>query len=178
MHRENRQKTAAGYAAFWSPMLTPRGSSATPVESVKSVKANASSSSPGKGHNLRYAQFLALHEALCAVGNLPPDSGLFLPQDVVVRARDMLGLISANFKIEPPKFFPQEGEAAVFTWDDGKLKRLLTIDSEEADYMAVDKESFISCRHDVPASPPLSIGFFLKELGSLSTSAGTTEQDA
>jgi hypothetical protein len=142
---------------------------------VKKIERKVNSSSVARNQNYRSTRFLALYETLKSLPELPEDDIFHLSLEVCDRAVDFVGLIAANLTIDPPRFFPQDGEAAVFTWDDGTVKRLLTLDAEDIDILDVHKETFMKCPHNIPNDKEKRQTFILTELGRYAQSSSTYE---
>ena len=134
-------------------------------------------SSTSRPNSLRGIKFAALHHALLSLGNLASDHAFYLDPDVAKRASDYLGLISKNLDIDPPRFFPQDGEAAVFTWNIGEIKRLFTVDADELDLMYVNTRSSIRCDHLLPEGREEQIASILEELGARSSASSAMDGD-
>jgi hypothetical protein len=134
---------------------------------------NLSSDSSARPNSLRGEKFAALHHTLLTLSTLHDDHDYHLPRNVAQRASDFLGVLSKNLDIDPPLFFPQDGEAAVFTWDVGSIKRLLTVDSDELDLMAVNRKNMVRCDYDLPSDPEEQLGELITLLGVQITSSST-----
>ncbi|MBB3393269.1 hypothetical protein FHT82_006063 [Rhizobium sp. BK275] len=80
---------------------------------------------------------------------LPPDHDFHVDPSSITRASEFLAVLAENFDIDPPKVLPQDGEAVVFTWDYGTLKRYLTIDPEQVDVMDLNKSLKVRCVHEI-----------------------------
>lgn len=160
-------------SGYWSPLDI--ASSATVTPSVQIVEKSSQSSVVNRNHNIRFARFSALQEALRSVTKLDEDDSFYLSPEVSARAADLLSVICTNLTIEPPKFLPQDGEVAVFTWETSLAKRFLSIDSNEVDLLDVNKQTFVKCAHDVPPQAD-EWTFIVRELGSgLNSSNASTD---
>lgn len=100
----------------------------------------------------RSAKFSALQEALSKMGRLPAEHDFHVDGKAVVKASELLALLASNFDIDPPRVMPQDGEAVVFTWDFGELKRYLTVDPELVDIMDLHKALQMRCVHEIDAA--------------------------
>lgn len=148
---------------FWSPLDLASSATVRPAPQV--VEKLSESSVVKSNHNVRFARFAALQEALKSVSKLDEDDCFYLSPEVSIRASDFLSVIANNLTIEPPKFLPQDGEVAVFTWETLQTKRFLSIDPTEVDLLDVSTESFIKCAHVVPPHAE-ELAFIIRELGS------------
>jgi hypothetical protein len=165
-------------SVFWSPMSVATTSCDTEYVPVRKIERAASSTTVSRNHNYRTSRFLALYEVLKSLAKLPEDDSFHLAPHVCDKAADFVGLIATNLTIDAPLFFPQDGEAAVFTWDNGTVKRLLTVDSEDVDILDVNKNTFVKCSHSTPADDSNKYAFALAELAKYSTSSNSsTEHD-
>lgn len=117
-------------------------------------------------NSLRGVRFAALHETLLTLSTLPEEHPYYLGVAAATRASNYLGILANNLDIDPPRLFTEDGEAAVFTWDLGKVKRLLTVDAEEEDLMDIDRATMVRCDHTLPSDDDLRLGALLNELGS------------
>ena len=149
--------------SFWSPLDVASSASVKP--SFCMVEKASQASVVDRSHNVRHARFAALRDALKSVTKLDEDDSFYLTPEVSARATDFLSVISANLKIDPPKFLPQDGEVAVFTWETALAKRFLSIDLDELDLLDVNKSTFVKCAHSVPPGVD-EWTFFINELGA------------
>ncbi len=154
--------------SFWSPLDV--ASTAQPVY-YTIIEENTQSSAVDTSHNSRRAKFAALQEALYSVSRLDSSDSFFLGEETCARASVMLGLISNNLKISPPRFLPQDGEVAIFTWDTPQFKRLLTVDAEDVDIMDINKTNYMKCTHEAPQDLDAQLSFVLSELGAGSSAS-------
>lgn len=136
--------------------------------------------SSSRPNSLRGLRFAALYEALHTLGTLPEDHQFHLDPVVAKRASNYLGMISTNLDIEPPRLFPQDGEAAVFTWDIGPIKRLFTVDVDDVDLTDVNRNTMMRCDHELPEDWREQFPALLQELGGkiLAFSSSATDGDA
>ncbi len=155
---------------FWSPLDV--ASTAQPVM-YTFIEKSTQSSAVDASHNSRGAKFAALQEALYSVSRLDSSDSFFLGVETCTRASVILGLISSNLNIAPPRFLPQDGEVAIFTWDTPHLKRLLTIDPEEVDLMDINKSNYMKCTHEAPENLDEQLSFVLNELGAGSSASNS-----
>lgn len=96
---------------------------------------------------------------------LPKDHDFHVESAAAGRASDLLGLISENFNITPPRVMPQDGEAVVFTWDYGDLKRYLTVDENDLDVMDLHKTRRVRCVHDIEVGGDQPYAALVKIIG-------------
>lgn len=151
------------YYAAWqrSGDQTPLAASEVATKIV-SVTLNANSI---LGHNnIRQMHFLSLQKILVELSGLSEEDDFYLSPEVAHRASEILGAICQNIDIEAPRFFPQDGEAAVFTWDGFNIKRFLTVDEEDIDILDLEKTNFIKCKHEMPVERDEQLSFAIKEL--------------
>lgn len=130
----------------------------------RTVPLTCNESSLPKLDNFRKWHYLSLQKALFSLSHLDEEDDFHITPEVAERASVVLGIIAENIDIDPPKFFPQDGEAAVFTWEEGNIKRFLTVDDEDIDLMDLEKTSFIQCSYDLPEDGNEQLSFALKEL--------------
>jgi hypothetical protein len=150
-----------------STMLEP-----TPLPFAAVYLSNATPTATGN----RAERYASLQEVLRTLALFPDDDGFHLEKEVADRASDFLGFLSENVNIDAPLFFPQDGDAAVFTWDFGAVKRLLTLDVDEASSQDIHKRTFVRCRHDFGDADYYTI---MSELGAtLSPSSTSVEGNA
>lgn len=116
-------------------------------------------------NDYRRHHYLSLQKTLSTLSKLSEDNSFYLSPAVTERASRLLGIIYQNVSIDAPKFFPQDGEAVVFTWDDVTVKRFLTVDDEELDLLDMEKTNYVRCRYAMPEAPEDQISFALNELG-------------
>lgn len=163
--------TSPASSGYWSPLDI--ASSVTVTPSIHFVEKTSQSSVVSRSHNVRYAKFAALQDALRSVTKLDEDDSFYLSPEVSARAADLLSVICTNLAIEPPKFLPQDGEVAIFTWETAIAKRFLSIDTTEVDLLDVNKQTFVKCAHDVPPQAD-EWTFIVKELGSIVNSSNAS----
>lgn len=147
-------------------MKSREASSSNAVESDTYSVFLSESAAASRPNSLRGAKFAALQEALLTLASFPEGHDFHLDQAAATRASSFLGLLSNNLDIDPPRLFPQDGEAAVFTWDLGAVKRLLTVDAEEEDLMDINRNTMMRCDYDLPIEEELRLAALLDELGA------------
>ncbi|MGP4752854.1 hypothetical protein [Agrobacterium pusense] len=156
---------------FWSPIEIASASTQslgyTLVESVNQSSASSQS-------NYRAVKFAALQEALHSVSKLDEDDAFHLDSFVCARASDLLGAISANLTIAPPRFFPQDGEVATFTWDTPSVKRLLSVEVDDVDILDINKLTYVKCAHEGPQHIDEQVTFILRELGAENSASNSS----
>lgn len=156
---------------FWSPLDVATTVHVQPVVHV--IEKTSQSSVIQGNHNIRSARFSILQDALRSVTKLDEDDSFYLSPEVSARAANLLNVIRTNLTIEPPKFLPQDGEVAVFTWETPLAKRFLSIDETEVDLLDVHKNTFVKCAHEVPPQAD-EVTFIVRELGSALNSSNSS----
>lgn len=145
----NKSETRENTAVFWSPYANDGSSVAQKAEPVLVTYVVNSNSSAADFDN-RHARFMALQEAIRGMSLLPLGHQFFLHQAAADKASDFLGFVAENLDIDAPKLFSQDGEAAVFTWDRGVLKQLVTVDEDDDfDIMDINTTTFMRCHHEI-----------------------------
>lgn len=129
-------------------------------------------------NSLRGAKFAALQETLLTLSTFPSDHEYHLDAGAAARASSYLGILANNLDIDAPRFFPQDGEAAVLTWDLGVVKRLLTIDADEEDLMDINRRTMVRCDHELPEDVQERLGALLEELGAQHLTFANSSADA
>ena len=86
-----------------------------------------------------------LFTAIKCMTELPHDNHFHLDALSGNLAMNLLGFIKEQVDVAPPKLYNQSGEAVVFTWDLGELKRYLTVAEDEIDLMHMSKISRFRC---------------------------------
>lgn len=102
-----------------------------------------------KPNSARASHYSMLQQAIQTMCKLPLSHNLHVDAKAAQRASDILGMISENFEVSPPKVLPQDGEAVVFTWDFGDIKRYLSIDEEEVDVLDLHKTLMTRFSHEI-----------------------------
>ncbi|MFK0330727.1 hypothetical protein ACIQUB_06345 [Rhizobium sp. NPDC090275] len=155
----------AGIAASSAVQVAPSSSSSSAsVEPLSYYTAELVSYA--RPNSVRSAKFSAVQEALLTLCMLPEEHPLYLDPKASSRASALLGVLSSNLNISPPKLFPQDGEAAVLTWDLGMIKRLLTVDADDTDLMDISRRTFMRCDHELPEDETQQLSALLTELGA------------
>jgi hypothetical protein len=134
-----------------------------PVKFINHRMGHNSSSSAAP--DIRTARFAALHEALRAMGELPEGHSFHVDAVTTAKAAGIIGFIAENFDVSVPQVFPQDGEAVVFTWGEGAMKRYLTIAGDDVDLMDVNKALRIRCEHNLSPNGSLEYNKLIDELG-------------
>ncbi|MCP8886611.1 hypothetical protein NF348_05805 [Devosia sp. XJ19-45] len=111
----------------------------------------ASNSSTLSPNSARGQQFAALTSAVKKLSELPSYHSLYVDPEVCVRATDLLGLLSAQTDVDPPRLFPQDEETLALTWTQGRFIRMLSIDEDDLSLVDLDKKSQHRCLHELPA---------------------------
>lgn len=120
--------------------------------------------------------YAAIQGAIHTMALLPETHSFHVDADAAHRASDLLGIMWENFQIEPPKVLPQDGEAVVFTWDHGDIKRYVTVDREDVDVMDLHKQMQVKCIHEVQFDNEHALSDFVNTIGMLPSSI-TVDRD-
>ncbi len=154
------------------------GSNNTPSDTrLKTIDWPFSNETDYRPNSLRAFHFVALQRALQSMCTLPEDHEFHVDPAAARNAANLLGLVSENFNISPPRVLPQDGEAVVFTWDFGRLKRYLTVDEHEVDLMDLDKEMQSRQIHDIASDSGNSYTKLINILGIQPISTTTIGND-
>jgi hypothetical protein len=148
-------------------------------EAVFEVLATENLTFPERPNSMRAVQFAALMEAIRRMADLPPRHEYHLDAETAKRAQNILGQILQNFSNKPPRLFPHEGESLVMTWDEGDIKRLLTIAGEELDILDLNKRSQVRCSLEFDLTAD-QVGEWFPSLGGVPNSltfAGNKSDD-
>lgn len=159
-------KLADSASDFWSPFL-PDGTDDAAKPFIDTVVAwDGNNSATGSAYGFRSIRFSAVQEALANMGKLPSGHDFHVDEDITRRASDLIAVIAENFEVVPPKLFPQDGEAVVFTWDYGPVKRYLTVDDEDVSVMDLHKGTHFRCHHDVQEDGDAYYSALVKLIGA------------
>lgn len=115
-----------------------------------------SDASAQRPNSARGKQFAALTSAVSKLCKLPEYDTLHVQKDVCLRVGELLGLLSAQTDVDPPKLFPQDDETLALTWTQGRFMRLLSVEEDEISLVDVDKRTQHRCSHDLSDSDNLA----------------------
>jgi hypothetical protein len=88
-----------------------------------------------------------LISALEKLSALSPDDDYYLDPHVKERATFLLAYLLDNYEIDPPKLLPEDEETVSFTWQNGKIKQYLSIDTEHYDVLHLNTQSNVRCEN-------------------------------
>lgn len=129
-----------------------------------------------QGNTERACRYAAIQSAIHTMALLPESHSFHVDARAVYKASDLLGVMWENFHIEPPKVLPQDGEAVVFTWDHGDIKRYVTVDDEDVDVMDLHKTTQVKCIYEVQLDDEHAFSEFVNTIG-LIPSSSTVDHD-
>ncbi|TYB89029.1 hypothetical protein [Oceaniovalibus sp. ACAM 378] len=95
---------------------------------------------PRRKSNYETSLFHDLMGAISQMSNLPDRHHLHIDRNLSERAQSLLSIVCENTSAPAPKIKNEEGEAVVFTWRIGDVKKYLTIDDEQIDMLEVGPE--------------------------------------
>lgn len=171
-------ETGSTNASSFSPYTVAGSNDEASTSDIATIEYRTSGASVDRSNNLRISRFAAVQGALQTMCRLPKDHDFHIDPATASKASDLLGLISENYDVSPPKVIPQDGEAVVFTWDFGELKRYLTVDEEEIDVMDLHKTRRIRCVHEIAIEGDHPYAALAQMIGVKSTSTTLMDNDA
>lgn len=77
--------------------------------------------------------FFELQGDIVKMTLLPVDHDFHLNKDVASKAAHILSWLQSNTTAEAPRVINEEGDAVIFTWDDGSVKKYLCVDDSEVE---------------------------------------------
>lgn len=105
----------------------------------------AASTSPMIGHNGYSPELIDFFSAMRSLADLPSDHDLFLDKRVVDRAVNLVSSLYHTYQIDLPKILPEDRDTVSLTWDDGVIKRFLSVDHSDLDFLVYSRVHNISC---------------------------------
>lgn len=160
------------YGKYYAESPTSLDQSSTTTTQMVWRGHNGSSTAP---NFVRSDAYLNLVEAITVMSRLPVEHDFHVDREVALKASDILAVMYENFDISPPKVMSQEGDAVVFTWDYGDLKRYLTIDADEWDVMDLHKKLRMRCVHECEGEGREQIHELISVIGAHPFSSSTQD---
>lgn len=126
------------------------GSSTNLVEQEQAASANRSAEMADDrltlirnsiGGNRIDPQFYDIMHTLSMLSRLPDYHDFHLNNNVANQVTDILHYIIQNYEIPLPKLLPEDPECLSLTWDNGQIKRYLSLTEMDADLTFFNREA-------------------------------------
>lgn len=129
--------------------------------------------------NSRAYHYGAVQSAIDLLKELPEESDFHVTSEVAERARDLLGVLSANMEVDAPQIFPQEKDLLVLKWVVGKIERFLSVSPDDFDLMDINQATRLRCTHALADDGSLNLASLFDALAvPFSNKSVNSEVDA
>lgn len=140
-----------------TPTSTPSTTVADWNKNYTSMIVKSLSATAQVPNNFRNSVFFEIAATLTEMANLDPTSDFYVGHDIKLRAEELVAKIRDLQNIDFPKILPEGEESISFTWNYGKIIKLLTIYNDEIESTILNTSTGFRCTHQVSDGPNIDL---------------------